>query len=139
LLRDDERRPDGTTLDPWHSGRYLAWDFTCPDTLAPSHLSHSSLAAGSVAEGAETRKQAKYADLVASGDFIFAPVAIETLGAWGPSALSICAEIGGRTAALTGDARSFAFLRQRLGIAVQKGNAAAVVGTHPQGDCRSLD
>ena len=40
------------------------------------------------------------------------------------SALAICAEIGGRPAALTRDAGSFAFLRQRLGIAVQKGNAA---------------
>jgi len=139
LLKSDRRRPDDTTLDPWHSGRYLAWDFTCPDPLAPSHLSQSSLAAVSAAEGAETRKQAKYAELVASGDYIFSPIAIETQGAWGPAALVICAEIGGRTAALTGDPRSFAYLRQRLGIAVQKGNAAAVVGTHPQGDFRSVD
>ena len=55
----------------------------------------SSQAAGSVAERAETLKQTKYAELVASGDYIFAPIAIETLGAWDPSALSICADIGG--------------------------------------------
>ena len=95
LLQGDGKRPDGATLDPWHSGRYLVWDFTCPDTLAPSHLNHSSQAAGSAAERAEVLKQTKYAELVASGDFLFAPIAIETLGAWGPSALSICAEIGG--------------------------------------------
>ena len=41
LLRGDGKRPDGATLDPWHSGRYLVWDFTCPDTFAPSHLSSS--------------------------------------------------------------------------------------------------
>jgi hypothetical protein len=117
----------------------LVWDFTCPDTLAPSHLNHSSQAAGSAAERAEVLKQTKYAELVASGDFLFAPIAIETLGAWGPSALSICAEIGGRIAALTGDLRSFAFLKQRLGIAVQRGNAAAVIGTFPQGDIRAAD
>src|SRR6188768_1897386 len=55
LLREDGKRPDGATLDPWHSGRYLVWDFTCPDTLAPSHLNLSSQAAGSVAEQAETQ------------------------------------------------------------------------------------
>ena len=34
LLRDGNKRPDGATLDPWSRGRYLVWDFTCPDTLA---------------------------------------------------------------------------------------------------------
>ena len=82
-----------------------------------------------MAERAEALKQTKYAELAASGDFEFAPIAIETLGAWGPAALSICGEIGGRIAAQTGDMRSFAFFRQRLDIAVQKGNAASVIGT----------
>ena len=138
LLRGDGKRPDGATLDPWRNGRYLLWDFTCPDTLARSHIRESSLAAGSVAGTAEAQKQIKYAELAASGDFIFAPIAIESLGVWGPSALSICAEIGGRITSLTGDIRAFAFLKQRLGLAVQRGNAAAVVGTHPQGDIKEL-
>ena len=106
LLRGDGKRPDGATLDPWHSGRYLVWDFTCP---------------------------LKYAELTSSGDFIFAPIAIETLGTWGPSALALCAEIGDRVANLTGDIRAPSFLKQRLALAVQRGNAA-VVGTHPMGD-----
>src|SRR6188508_3613201 len=75
LLRSDGKRPDGASLDPWRSGRYLVWDFTCPDTLAPSHLCHSFQAAGLVAERAETLKQTKYAELAASGDFEFAPIA----------------------------------------------------------------
>jgi len=110
------------------------WDFTCPDTLAPSHQNLYSQAAGSVAEQAEMRKNTKYAELVTSRDLVFAPIAIETLVVWGPSALKICAEIGGRIANRTGDKRSFAFLKQRLGIAVQRGNAAAVVGTVPLRD-----
>jgi hypothetical protein len=77
-------------------------------------------------------KQTKYSELVKSGDYDFAPVAIETLGAWGPSAIELCADIGGRIASLTGDRRSVAFLRQRMDIAVQRGNAAAVLGTFPQ-------
>jgi hypothetical protein len=129
LLSDDRRRPDGATLDPWNRGKYLVWDFTCPDTLAPSHLNRSSTAAGSVAVLAEERKRTKYSQLVNSGLHIFVPIAIETLGAWGPAAQEICAEIGGRIARCTGDVRSPSFLRQRLDIAIQKGNAAAVLGT----------
>ena len=87
-----------------------------------------------MAEQAEMRKNTKYAELVTSGDLVFAPIAIETLGVWGPSASEICAEIGGRIANKTGDTRSFAFLKQRLGIAVQRGNAAAVIGTVPLRD-----
>jgi hypothetical protein len=74
----------------------------------------------------------KYTELADSGDYIFAPIAVENLGAWGPSALAIFAEIGGRIAARTGDPRATSFLRQRMDIAVQKGNAAAVVGTLPR-------
>ena len=60
FLRDDFKRPDGATLDPWKRGKYLVWDFTCPDTLAPSHLNRSSTAAGSAAVLAEENKRVKY-------------------------------------------------------------------------------
>ena len=56
----------------------------------------------------------------------------ETLGAWGPSALALCKEIGGCIARCSGDTRSTEFLSQRLSIAVQRGNAAAVLETLPQ-------
>ncbi len=92
LLRSDGKRPDGATLDPWKHGQYLVWDFTCPDTLAPSHLNQSSLATGSAASAAESRKRSKYAELSSSGNYRFAPIAIETLGAWGPCALETCAD-----------------------------------------------
>ena len=77
LLRGDGKRPDGASLDPWTGGRYLVWDFTCPDTLAPSHLRQSFLQAGSAATNAELPK---YLELASSDDYIFIPVAIETLG-----------------------------------------------------------
>ena len=90
------------------------------------------MAAGSAAVKAETNKRQKYVELVNSGDYIFTPIAVETLGAWDPSALAICAEIGGRIVARTGDPRATSFLMQRMDIAVQRGNAAAVIGSYPR-------
>jgi len=43
LARDDGRRPDGASLVPWANGKCLFWDFTCPDTLALSHIHKSFL------------------------------------------------------------------------------------------------
>jgi len=137
LLRDDGRRPDGATLDPWSIGSYLVWDFTCPDTVAPSHVRESAITVGSAASNAEHNKKLKYAELVEAPDIMFSPVAVETLGTWGPSATALCREIGSRMAALSGDSRSHSFLLQRLALAVQRGNAAAVAGTHPSGDVAS--
>lgn len=127
LLRNDGKRPDGVTVIPWSSGRSLVWDFTCPDTVAPSHISHTSLAAGAAAGTAESSKIQKYSDLVPNYDFY--PVAIETMGAWGQQALALTSQIGARLAVTSGDPRSTSFLRQRLDIAIQRGNAAAVRGT----------
>jgi hypothetical protein len=129
LLRGDGKRPDGVTMTPWSRGRTLVWDFTCPDTLAPSHVRQSSLAAGSAAVEAETKKRTKYSALTVAHTFV--PFAIETLGTWGPDALALSAEIGSRVAIVTGEPRATAFFRQRMDIAVQRGNAAAILGTLP--------
>ena len=134
LLRGNGKRPDGATLDPWIRGRSLVWDFTCPHTLAPSHVAQSASTVGSAALKAEQNKRTKYAPLVASNNVLFVPVAIETLGTWGASAVELCRDIGARLATLSGDPRSHAFLIQRLGLAVQRGNAASVSGTYPSGD-----
>ena len=134
LFSSDGKRPDGATLDPWWRVQYLVWDFTCPDTLVPSHVIASGSAADAAASNAETAKCVKYAELSATGMYLFYPVAIETLGSWGPSASELCREIGARIQARTGDQRSTAFLRQRLAVAIQRGNAAAISGTCPIGD-----
>jgi len=34
LMRDDNKRPDGTTLLPWAREKPMAWDVTVPDTYA---------------------------------------------------------------------------------------------------------
>ncbi len=69
----------------------------------------------------------KYAELEASHHFF--PVAIETSGVCGPEALQFLHEPGHHLKAETREPRSLQFLFQRISVAIQRGNAAAVLGT----------
>ena len=129
LLREDGKRPDGATLIPWSGGRSMLWDFTCPDTLAPSHLSKTTVLAGAAASEAEDRNRIKYSNFFHTHQFI--PVAVETLGVWGPGAMELIMALGRRLIESTRDTRSTFFLRQRIDMAVQRGNAISVLGTFP--------
>ena len=112
---------------PWRCGCALAWDVTCPDTYAPSHLRLATSEAGAVAEQAEVRKSVKLADLQASHHFV--PVAIETSGVFGQEALSFIRELRHRLQVKTGEPQSHFCLQQRVAVAVQRENTAAVMGT----------
>ena len=94
-----------------------------------SHVQASSTQAGLAAAAAEAKKTQKYADIISGVDFV--PVAIETSGVWGEQATELVKEIGRRIAASTHEPRSTTFLRQRLSVAVQRGNAYCVLGTLP--------
>lgn len=135
LARADGKRPDGMTYFPWKRGKNLIWDFTCSDTLAPSHLATSSVSAGKIAELAENLKSAKYATL--EDNYIVTPICVETLGPWGPSGLEFVKELGSKIANITGEPRSRSFLFQSISMAIQRGNVASVFGTVPS--CRNLD
>jgi len=60
---------------------------------------------------------------------IFLPVAVETAGTWGQSAIELVHEIGKRIITVTEDTREIMLLFQRLFIALQKGNAVAFQST----------
>jgi hypothetical protein len=120
------KRPDGATVIPWARGKCLAWDATTPDTVASSHLQETQLVAGSAANRAAARKSIKYAAIEHS--HIFVPVAIETLGPWNSAGLDFICELGRRATAVTSDPRETTFLLQRISVAVQRGNAASIMG-----------
>jgi len=82
LCRNDGKRPDGLTVLPWANGHCLVWDFTCPNTLATSHLNRP----GAVANDEESQKSLKYLSL--SAQYSFVPVIIETLIAPGDETLA---------------------------------------------------
>jgi hypothetical protein len=129
LCRDDGKRPDGLSVLPWANGRCLVWDFTCPDTLAVSHLNRAVLSPSAVANDAEHRKTMKYRSLASL--YRFTPIAVETLGALGDEASAFFGDLGRRIASVTAEPRSSQFLMQRLSVALQRGNAACILGTVP--------
>jgi len=58
-------------------------------------------------------------------------VGIETFGPWGKGAIKLVSEIGQKLKEVTGEKRATSFLRQRISIAVQRGNVAGVLETIP--------
>jgi hypothetical protein len=126
LYRSDGRRPDGASVVPWKGGKILVWDATCPDTLAPSHITMAVREAGAVAANAEHLKNQRYSHLVTTHCFV--PVAIETLGTFGGEARAFLRDLAKRIFSVTKDPLSHQHLVQRVAVAVQRGNAAAVLG-----------
>ena len=63
--------------------------------------------------------------------YIFAPVGIRIMGAWGPKARKLIRKIGWRELEATGEPQSTSFLFQRLAIDVQRGNEASIMATIP--------
>ena len=125
LDRGDGKRPDGISLSPFSQGRSLCWDATCVNTFADSSINNSAIEAGHAAGKAEGSKRAKYPDLVRR--FRFEPIAIETSGVYGPTTRIIIQEIGKRITQATGDRRETMWLKQRLSIAIQRGNATSIL------------
>ena len=68
----------------------------------------------------------------------FIPVAVETLGSFGPGAAELVTSLGRRLVEFSGDPRSAFFLKQRIDVAVQRGNVLSVLGTFPSA-VRSAD
>ena len=117
LYRADGKRPDGVTLVPWSNGRFLVWDATCVDTFCDSHRQSTAKEAGGAAAHAETEKAKKYAHLDRA--YQFQPIAVETCGAVGPDSMCFLRDLGRRLKSASGEPNSFAYLLQRISVAIQ--------------------
>jgi len=126
LLRSDGKRPDRASLIRWSCGKTLVWDFTCPDNFTPLHLINTSRIAGASA----VRKEKKYSAFAPA--HIFVPVAIEIMGVWGSGASDLIRDLGGRLTVQLGDPQAATHFKQRLDVAVLRGNAITVIGTFPE-------
>ena len=127
LYRSNGKRPDGCSILPWSCEKVLVWDATCPDTFAPAHISAAVRGAGVVTAQARQVKVSQYAHLDTSQYFV--PFKVEASGVLGKPAEEFTQELARCIYKATGEPRSRQFLLQRLSVAVQKGNAAAVLGS----------
>ena len=73
---------------------------------------------------AEERKLEKYSCLAPSHTIV--PVAIETLGAFGPQSLAFLKDLGKRIQQRTGEDKAGHYLLQQLSVAVQRGNYISI-------------
>ena len=137
LTRSDGKRADGVTLMPWSGGACLAWDATVVDALAPSYVQSSTSTPGSAAAGAEQRKNTKYAELVERG-YDFQAFAFEAQGRAGPETEQFLHKLGKQLKRTLFDPKAYCYLRQRVSVALQMGNAASVMGTLPQESMTTL-
>ena len=96
--------------------------------MALSHRDQATSGPGEVACTAKSFKMCKHSSLTST--YSFAPICIETMGAWG-GAKYIIKKIGQRVQWATGESRSTVFLIQRLAIDVQRGNVASIMATIP--------
>ena len=122
-------RPDGITITPRKRGRQLVWDFTCTHTLSASNMKSTGGAPHKAAELAERKKSQKYSSF--EPQYIFTPIAIESLGPYGPSALALINELGRRQALKFDTKVANSYLRQRISIEIQRGNAKCVLFALP--------
>ena len=104
--------------------KQLVWDVTCVDALAPSRLTQNSLYnTRTTATEGEARKTEKYRELIDIG-YIFQPVAIEVQGSFGESSEVFITRLCKMLCRSRDDQRAGSFLKQRISMALQIGNAA---------------
>ncbi len=120
------------SLIAWSKGKCLAWDATCVDTLAKSYIVTTKVTAGGAAEMQAKKKRKKYQAIIDS-NYEFVAFAVETMGPWSVEAMNFVNKLGDRMKTETEEPRSKLFLMQNIGIAIQRGNAASVMGTFPSG------
>ena len=94
--------------------------------MCASHVMLAMSEGGAIANQAEDRKRAKYAELLVSHHFV--PVAIETSGVFGQGGSHLSESLGPVYKRRLGP-QSYHHLKQRISVAMQRGNAAAVLGT----------
>ena len=61
--------------------------------------------------------------------YYYVPVGVETSGVLGPQALSFFKDLGRHLKNVSGDPLSHTYLVQRISVAIQRGNAMAIMGS----------
>ena len=141
LVPNSDLRPTGTSTLPWARGRCLASPDVTRPTRSPSLTFRPRLGARARRRPRQRLRKRPSTPPCPPHTCLF-PLAFKTLGAWGEQVKIFVAQLGRRITEVTGDARKTDFLRQRLAVAIQRGNALAIrgsLGLHLNSDCDDSD
>ena len=89
LLDHSNERPGDIFIHTYMTGRPAALDITVSSVVQSSSLPKASQNTGFVVRAAEARKDKKFYEKYASEGIDFIPLAVESLGGWGESALGV--------------------------------------------------
>ena len=126
LLPGEGGRPADVLIPGWASGKDVAIDVTVINPLQDALVTDAGASPGHALEVAHKRKLDKSWAPCHRQGIIFTPLAVESLGAWHPSAITELKRIGSALARHTGEEEGVTISRlfQRLSVCLMRGNAA---------------
>ena len=131
LHQADGKCPDGMTMVPWEQGKYLVWDATCRHFLPVTLSKGSHRARRSCCTCGRRQDHAgsmhTWTTCFNSAQLLWRRVAPYV----GPKLRDFLRELGKRLRMVTGEPRLYAFLMQRISVAIQIGNATSVMASLP--------
>ena len=129
LDSSDGKRPDGITMVPWKSGNPLVWDATCSIPMPPLTWHSPLWQQVLLPVGQRIQKKDQILIFRRTARFGFHTCCCRTIRSTWPSFPDLPQRAGHRVT--TGDTGSYAYLLQRLSVAIQMENAASIRGTLP--------
>ena len=129
LIPDTQKKPGDVTIASWRGMTMAAFDFTFVSPFAVSVLQQSAVRRGYAAECAEASKREKSAELCRKEKMDFVPMAVETCGGWGKTALVSFWKLSILVAARFGKTHEeeLRWMLQRHSAELQRGNARMIL------------
>mmetsp|Transcript_18456 Transcript_18456/g.23873 ORF Transcript_18456/g.23873 Transcript_18456/m.23873 type:complete len:393 (-) Transcript_18456:171-1349(-) len=124
LLVDSNEKPGDIFVHSFDAGRPAAFDVTVSSSIQSSSINQASQETGFVVNAAEVRKDKKFYDKCRSQGIDFFPLAVETLGGWNVSAISIFKQIAKRKSYFDSSVYS---VEQQLSVCLQRKNASMIL------------
>ena len=126
LLPGEGGRPADILIPGWSNGRDAALDVTVINPLQDSQVRGAATTPGHAYNGAHKRKLDKSWEPCHRQGITFLPLAVESLGAWHPSAVAEVKRLGSALARHTGEEESSTICRlfQKLSVCLVRGSAA---------------
>ena len=133
MLPGQGGKPADILVPHWTGGKDTAYDVTVINPLQTAEVTGAATTPGHALNTAHKRKLDKSWEECHRQGIEFIPIAVESLGAWHPTAVAEVAKLGSALARQNGDKESTTIQRlfQQLSVALMRGNAALLNNRRP--------